>query len=784
MVASRYCDIAAILTVFVAWFASLPLAGADEPLNARIDAQFAVAPIGPAAPSANDADFLRRITLDLVGAIPTSAEARTFFDDPSPNKRVALIDRLLADPRHARQLATAFDVLLMERRPEKNVPVAEWQAYLYNSFLGEKPLDQLAREILSADGVDPAQRAPARFILDRDAEPNLLTRDTGRIFFGRDLQCAQCHDHPLIGDYHQSEYYGLLAFFSRTQLFTAPDKKVMLGEAADGEVAYQSVFDPAAKGSTRPRVPGGKQIEEPKFKPGEEYTVAPAKDVRPVPKFSRRAQLAGEVVASRQFARNMANRLWAMMFGRGLVDAVDLHHGDNPSVQPQLLELLTDELIAKKFSANALLREIAQSQTYQRAIDAPLDVPALAAAATAQLPALTAERDRLAQVTAASTAAVEKAEAELAAVREPVPPISDEYAKATAALAPQRKAADDAAKALATAQSQLTAAHATHQSLSEAATKAKEAADKLPAEKDLAEAAAKFKARADQFPPEIERLTKSVADLTPPAQAAAAALATAQAPVDAIAARLEEARAKVAVVEPVYDAARAHANFDLAQLKAIERKLATAQTLVELAKANPNDPAVAKTSSELLDRASREFNVGALRQLTPEQLAWSIMQATGVLQTQVVASTAEVTQALAAKNMPPDATLQQRLLEQSVFAKLQPQAQAFVGLFAAAAGQPQSDFFATVDQALFFANGDLLKGWLNPGGDNLSARLLKLDDPKAFSEELYLTVLTRRPTDAEVAAVTTYLASRGDKSAAASELAWSLLTSAEFRFNH
>ena len=75
-----------------------------------------------------------------------------------------------------------------------------------------KPWNVLAREILQADGDDPAQRPAARFALDRGSDPNVLTRDIGRIFFGRDMQCAQCHDHPLVDDYLQSDYHGLLAF--------------------------------------------------------------------------------------------------------------------------------------------------------------------------------------------------------------------------------------------------------------------------------------------------------------------------------------------------------------------------------------------------------------------------------------------------------------------------------------------------------------------------------------------------------------------------------------------
>ena len=180
--------------------------------------------------------------LDLNGTIPDAQAVRAFLDDTSADKRMALVDRLLAAPRFARQMQHVFDVMFMERRAEKAIPVAEWQEYLRKSFEDDKPLDQLAREILAADGVDPDLRPAARFYLDRDGEANLITRDVGRIFLGRDMQCAQCHDHPNVDDYHQADYYGLLAFVNRGELFTDKDKKIYFAEKADGEVNYKSVF--------------------------------------------------------------------------------------------------------------------------------------------------------------------------------------------------------------------------------------------------------------------------------------------------------------------------------------------------------------------------------------------------------------------------------------------------------------------------------------------------------------------------------------------------------------
>ncbi len=117
--------------------------------------------------------------------------------------------------------------------------------------------------------------------------------------------------------------------------------------------------------------------------------------------------------------------------------------------------------------------------------------------------------------------------------------------------------------------------------------------------------------------------------------------------------------------------------------------------------------------------------------------------------------------------------------------KLRGPIQQFVALFGAGAGQPQRGFFATVDQALFFDNGGQVRGWVAPSAGNLSDRLLKIKDARLLAEELYLSVLTRRPSDEESAEIDRYLAARSnDRSAAVQEAVWALLTSSEFRFNH
>jgi hypothetical protein len=346
---------------------------AADGLSERIDALIAAGHkdyAASAAPIAGDDEFLRRITLDLIGRIPTAAEARAFVADQSPFKRVRVIDALLASPECARRLQQYLDVALMDRRHDAKVPRAAWEEFLRSSFAADKPYDVLIREILSADGADPQARAAAKFFLDRDLDPQLVTRDIGRLFLGRNIQCSQCHDHPLVEDYKQADYYGIQAFFNRTFLFpNAQAANAVIAEKAEGEITFTSVFDKAkVQKTTAPRVPGLTPVADVKLDKGKEYVIAPAKDVKPVPAYSRFARLAAAITSGDDpaFRRTAANRWWAFLMGRGLVHPLDQDHSGNPPSHPELLDLLADEFAAHKFDVKWLLREIALSKTYQR----------------------------------------------------------------------------------------------------------------------------------------------------------------------------------------------------------------------------------------------------------------------------------------------------------------------------------------------------------------------------------------------------------------------------------
>jgi hypothetical protein len=386
-----------------------------------------------AAPLSDDAEFLRRVSIDLTGCIPTSTTARAFFADADPAKRVKLIGKMLESPEHARHLQQVYDVMLMERRGDAKVPRAAWEAYLLVAATTNKPYDVLIREILSNDGSDPKTRPAAKFLLDRGLDITTVTRDISRLFLGRNIQCAQCHDHPNVDDYKQEEFYSLQAFYNRAFLYPNADAPAaVIAEKAEGEVSFISVFDPKKVAKTSPpRMLGRKPIVDPKLEKGKEYKVAPAKDVKPVPAYSRFAGLGAELATAenRAFARTAANRLWAMLMGRGIVHPLDYDHPANPPSHPALLDLLTDELTRMKFDVRGFLREIALSRAYQRSSVSKGDMPLPQQFANAALKPLSPEQFAL--CTLQATGYTSHLRATLPKATEP-----ELYAKLAPALAP------------------------------------------------------------------------------------------------------------------------------------------------------------------------------------------------------------------------------------------------------------------------------------------------------------------------------------------------------------
>lgn len=382
--------------------ASLGARGAElhEQIDALLAKDWAAAKV-TAAMMSSDAEFMRRVHLDLNGVIPTAAETRAFLDDGRYDKRVRLIDQLLARPEYALHMARVFDVMLIERRQPAvkpyDVAVVAWRTYLAEAFAANKPWDALVREVLASDGSDELQPAAVKFFVSRDADPHQLTRDVGRVFLGTDLQCAQCHDDPRFDDYKQADYFGIYAFLSRLSFHRdAKLNRSFISEKAVGDVSFTSVFT-TKQGKTNPRLPGGEMIADPMLEKGKEYISAPTSSARGVPVYSRRKLLAEQMPRTETpgFARNLANRLWAMMLGRGLVHPLDLHHAKNPPSHPAVLAALEQWLIEHRYDIKGCLREIALSRCYQLSSELPAGAePPLDAFAVAKLRALTPEQMR------------------------------------------------------------------------------------------------------------------------------------------------------------------------------------------------------------------------------------------------------------------------------------------------------------------------------------------------------------------------------------------------------
>ncbi len=329
-----------------------------------------------AAP-ATDSEFLRRLSLDLTGVIPTADEARAFLDDPSPYKRARKVDELLGSPAFVRRMTDVLDLMWMERRPASNVPDAEWRRFLFDSLAENVPYDELVRRVLAADGSVPGQRGAARFVLDRGSDPHLLTRDVGRLFLGRDMQCAQCHDHPIVDDYKQAHYYGLFAYLSRVYPQADARGVMTVGEKADGDVTFRSVFKKTEEHRTDPRLLDGPVHPDPSLVVGREYWAYPVANLPARPRHSRRALLGRSLTneTSGEFARNAANRLWAAVMGRGFVQPLDMSHAENPATHPELLELLAKEFAGMNYDMRAYLRALVMTRTYQRSSEPPPPSP-------------------------------------------------------------------------------------------------------------------------------------------------------------------------------------------------------------------------------------------------------------------------------------------------------------------------------------------------------------------------------------------------------------------------
>ena len=350
--------------------------GGDAPLHQQVDALISAKLKGQAvSPATDDAEFLRRVWLDFDGGIPSAGEVRAFLADPSPTKRTALLDKLIASPRFATRMGDAFDVMLMERRGEN----AAWREWLTASFQANKPWDAMVREMLAPDFTDERMRGAGWFITRRlekvgqqDTDYPGLTRDVGRMFMGVDLQCCQCHRHLTVNDYKQADFSGLFTVYQNLKLQPA-DGVHKVPWVSEGVIAAKYEFASVltgSKGQTGPRIPFSEEVSIPDLKGDEAWLVKPDRKTKEIgrPKFSPLQEIAQRLPTPENplFARNAANRVWFLLMGGGLVEPLDFNHGENPASHPELLDLLAKEFAAHQFDLRWSIRELALTQTYAR----------------------------------------------------------------------------------------------------------------------------------------------------------------------------------------------------------------------------------------------------------------------------------------------------------------------------------------------------------------------------------------------------------------------------------
>ena len=368
--------------VALAWFVGsiIPTAraAADPKQTAdRIDALLAQEHFGTTgtslvphpAPTVDDVTFLRRASLDLIGALPAPEEVIRFAIDPSPSKRSAAIDRLLADKQFGQNWARYWrDVVFYRRKEERALLAAPaFNVWLTDALNQNVHWDQIAKSIITATG-DVRENGPTALILAQSADPNDTAAEVSRIFLGIQIQCAQCHNHPT-DHWKREQFHQFAAFFPRIGI--RPDRG---GEKKSFDVV--SINQPHKK-----RSPGSQEEATLEwYMPDLSHPKDQGKLMQPIffatgqqlspgqSDLERREKLALWMTASgdRWFAKAFVNRLWSELVGHGFYEPVDDMGPDRQPVAPQAFEALTSAFMASHYDVKWLFHTITATSAYQR----------------------------------------------------------------------------------------------------------------------------------------------------------------------------------------------------------------------------------------------------------------------------------------------------------------------------------------------------------------------------------------------------------------------------------
>ncbi len=330
-----------------------PVGDVVAAVDRLLEESWSDAGVSPSDP-ADDAEWLRRVSLDLAGHIPALHELEAFEADRSPTKRAQAVDRLLNDPAYARHFATVWTNLLVGRTPPRKIDRDGLAKFLREQFWNGRPWSETVTELIAAEGSEKDNGAANYLLAHLNNQAVPATAITARLFLCQQVQCAQCHIHPTVKDWGQEQFWQLNAFFQGTRLIEKSKQlddgrrvatKELVSQPADGPIYFETLG-------------GVMRVAYPSFD---------GKEIPSAASTNRRRELARLMAEGDepQLAAAFVNRLWAQLFGRGFTTPLDDMGPHNPPTHPEVLALLTREFVKSDYDVRQLLRWMCSSRLYQ-----------------------------------------------------------------------------------------------------------------------------------------------------------------------------------------------------------------------------------------------------------------------------------------------------------------------------------------------------------------------------------------------------------------------------------
>lgn len=345
-------------------------------------------------PASNSSDnvFFRRVYLDVIGRIPSREELDHFLADKSLNKRAKLIDELLLKNEHFSYMSETFNAILLGRESVRKKDRGErekngWLDYLEWVFRTNRPWNFVAKDLVLSRPKEGVESGASWFLFEQKNDHSEMAKLTMSALLGKQIQCAQCHDHPVSPEIEQRHYWGMVSFFSRS-INVQTNKGMRVAERATG--GHSKYANLSGKSYASELVLLGsepiKEAVDASHKDNSDlYVTEPSKtwfekknkdkkgynlikiDSAPVPKFSRRQKLIELAFSDKNaaFAESFVNRVWALLLGRGIVHPVDLMDSAHPPSHPELLRWMGREFANSGYDMRQLMRSILMSRVYQ-----------------------------------------------------------------------------------------------------------------------------------------------------------------------------------------------------------------------------------------------------------------------------------------------------------------------------------------------------------------------------------------------------------------------------------